>query len=68
MIQRGQQAVFMCNGLLTSNRTLEQVFAQELKYLQRPVGNGCPRDAEGVQIIELPACFDPARLARPHIR
>ena len=31
MIRRGQQAIFMCNGLFTSNRTLEQVFAQELK-------------------------------------
>lgn len=30
MIQRGQQAILMCNGLFTSNRTLEQVFAQEL--------------------------------------
>ena len=33
MIQRGQQAIFMCNGLFTSNRTLEQIFAQELKFL-----------------------------------
>jgi len=32
MIRRGQQAVFMCNGLFTSNRTLEQVFAQELAF------------------------------------
>ncbi len=30
MIGRGQQAILMCNGLFTSNRTLEQVFAQEL--------------------------------------
>ena len=27
MIRHGQQAIFMCNGLFTSNRTLEQVFA-----------------------------------------
>src|SRR5687768_7145312 len=39
MIDRGQQAIFMCNGLFTSNRTLEQVFAQELKYLREPIGN-----------------------------
>jgi CubicO group peptidase (beta-lactamase class C family) len=39
MIERGQQAVFMCNGLFTSNRTIEQVFAQELKYLRQPVGS-----------------------------
>ena len=38
MIARGQQAIFMCNGLFTSNRTLEQVFAQELKFLREPIG------------------------------
>ena len=38
MIQYGVQAVLMCNGLFTSNRTLEQVFDQELAYLRRPVG------------------------------
>ena len=38
MIQRGQQAIFTCNGLFTSNRTLEQVFAQELAYLGDPIG------------------------------
>ena len=38
MIQHGQQAIFMCNGLFTSNRTLEQVFDKELRYLRQPVG------------------------------
>lgn len=38
MIARGQQAVFMCNGLFTGNRTLEQVFAQELAFLRNPIG------------------------------
>ena len=38
MIQRGVQAILMCNGLFTSNRTLEQVFDQELAYLRQPVG------------------------------
>lgn len=38
MIARGQQAVFMCNGLFTGNRTLEQVFEQELAFLRDPVG------------------------------
>lgn len=38
LIQHGVQAVLMCNGLFTSNRTLEQVFEQELAYLQHPVG------------------------------
>lgn len=38
IIGRGQQAIFMCNGLFTSNRTLDQVFAQELAYLREPIG------------------------------
>ncbi len=38
MIQRGQQALMTCNGLFTSNRTLEQIFAQELKFLSAPIG------------------------------
>ncbi len=38
MIRYGQQAIFMCNGLFTSNRTLEQVFDQELAFLSQPVG------------------------------
>jgi len=40
-IRNGVQAVLMCNGLFTSQRTLEQVFAQELAYMVRfggPVG------------------------------
>jgi len=35
MIRNGVQAVLMCNGLFTSQRTLEQVFGQELAYLSR---------------------------------
>ena len=38
MIRRGQQAIMMCNGLFTSNRTLEQIYAQELKFLPEPIG------------------------------
>lgn len=38
MIERGEQAIFMCNGLFTSGRTLEHVCAQELKYLRVPIG------------------------------
>jgi CubicO group peptidase (beta-lactamase class C family) len=38
MVQHGVQAVLMCNGLFTSNRTLEQVFEQELAFLSQPVG------------------------------
>ena len=38
MVRNGQQAIFMCNGLFTSFRTLEQVFAQELAFLPESVG------------------------------
>lgn len=38
MIRNGVQAVLMCNGLFTSERTLEQIFKQELAYLSDPVG------------------------------
>lgn len=46
MIQNGQQAILMCNGLFTSGRTLEQVFDQELAYLRQPVGT--PRGGDYV--------------------
>jgi CubicO group peptidase (beta-lactamase class C family) len=39
MIQYGVQAILTCNGLFTSNRTLEQIYDQELKYLKQPIGN-----------------------------
>lgn len=38
MIRRGQQAVFMCNGLFTSQRSLEEVFRLELAFLPDPIG------------------------------
>ena len=38
MVRYGQQAIFMCNGLFTGNRTIENVFAQELAFLPQPVG------------------------------
>ena len=38
LIQRGVQAVLMCNGIFTSGRSLKQVFEQELAYLDKPVG------------------------------
>lgn len=44
MIRRGQQAVFVCNGLFTSNRTLEQIYAQELKFLPEPIGTAAGGD------------------------
>lgn len=38
VIGRGVQAVLMCNGLFSGNRTLQQVFDQELAYLETPIG------------------------------
>lgn len=38
LIRRGVQAVLTCNGLFTSKRSVEQVFEQELAYLEGPIG------------------------------
>ena len=38
-VEHGVQAILMCNGLFTSERSLEQVFAQELAYIAQPVGS-----------------------------
>jgi CubicO group peptidase (beta-lactamase class C family) len=46
MIQRGVQAILQCNGLFTSNRTLEQVFDQELAYVRQPIGTASGGDYE----------------------
>ena len=46
MIRNGVQALITCNGLFTSNRTLEQVFDQELAILDDPVGS--PRGGDYV--------------------
>jgi CubicO group peptidase (beta-lactamase class C family) len=40
MIRNGVQAILSCNGLFTSNRSIDQVFKSELAYLgDRVVGN-----------------------------
>ncbi len=44
MIQSGVQTILTCNGLFTSNRTLEQVYDQELKYLKQPIGTASGGD------------------------
>lgn len=38
LVRNGVQAVLMCNGLFTSQRSLDQVFGQELAYLTGPLG------------------------------
>lgn len=51
MIRNGVQAVLMCNGLFTSERTLQQVFDQELAYLERVGGTVGTADG-GEYIVE----------------
>ena len=46
MIRNGVQAVLMCNGLFTSNRTIDQVFEQELAYLRDRIGTAEGGDYE----------------------
>ena len=46
MVRRGQQAIIMCNGLFTSNRSLEQVFEQELAFFREPIGTSEGGDYE----------------------
>ena len=46
VISRGMQAVFLCNGLFTSNRSVQQVFAQEIAYIREPVGSAAGGDYE----------------------
>ena len=66
MIRHGQQAILMCNGLFTSNRTLEQVFDQELAYLRQPVGT--PRGGDYVVDRERRAVAIGAPGGPPHMR
>lgn len=66
MVQRGMQAVFMCNGLFTGNRSLEQVFDQELAYLQNPVGTAAGGDYKvdrelGLVEVGAPGAVPPMR-------
>jgi len=37
LVDSGMQALFICNGLFVSNRTLNQLYAAELKYEQMPL-------------------------------
>ena len=39
MVHRGQHAIFMCNGLFTSNRTLDQLYDWELEFFRDPIGS-----------------------------
>ena len=47
MIRNGVQAVLMCNGLFTSERTLEQVFDRELAYLSSTRFGGAVGTVDG---------------------
>ncbi len=46
MVRQGQQAIFLCNGLFTSNRTLKQIFERELAFLPEPIGTARGGDYE----------------------
>ena len=39
IVRRGQHAIFMCNGLFTSNRTLDQLYDWELEFFRDPIGS-----------------------------
>ncbi len=72
MIQHGVQAILQCNGLFTSERNLEQVFADELKYLRQPVGTARGGDyevdtARRAVTIGAAGGVPPMRLSRIHI-
>ena len=51
MVRNGVQAVLMCNGLFTSNRTLQQVFDQELMYLTSERFGGRVDDTNGGEYV-----------------
>ncbi len=58
MIRRGQQAIFMCNGLFTSGRSLEQVFDKELAFFPDPIGTAQGGDYsvhDDLQAVEIGA-------------
>jgi CubicO group peptidase (beta-lactamase class C family) len=56
IIQRGVQAVLLCNGVFTSERPLEAVFREELAYLKAPLGSpatvGEPGDASAEVVVD----------------
>jgi CubicO group peptidase (beta-lactamase class C family) len=51
MIRNGVQAVLMCNGLFTSDRSLERIFEQELAYLAPPRFEGPVGTALGGEYV-----------------
>jgi len=51
MIRNGVQAVLMCNGLFTSERSLQQVFAQELAYLAGSRFDGTVGTVDGGEYV-----------------
>ena len=49
LVWRGTQALLLCNGLFVSNRTLDQIYAQEFVYPQ-PDGPDVPMPPDRVEI------------------
>lgn len=56
LIQRGVQAVLLCNGLFTSERPLGAVYAEELAYLKAPLSTPetvtGPEDPSGLVMVD----------------
>lgn len=46
MVRRGQQAILTCNGLFTSNRSLEQVYERELAFFTGDGPIGTPQGGD----------------------
>lgn len=44
LIWRGVQALMMCNGVFTSDRTIDQIFEQELAYVRGRYGDEIKKD------------------------
>ena len=72
LVQRGMQALMLCNGLFVSNRTLEQVYAQELMYYQMPAlppyDGRVAIDEEGKMVTVGDASSDPIPTMRAAYR
>jgi CubicO group peptidase (beta-lactamase class C family) len=51
MVRNGVQAVLLCNGLFTSNRSLKEVFRHELAYLDNERFGGIVGTPEGGEYV-----------------
>ena len=54
MVRNGVQAILMCNGLFTSNRSLQEVFRYELAYMQGDRLGGAVGTVDGGTAPDVP--------------